>query len=333
MVTYQNFAPPSDVRDPDAYVLGRRGVRITADSLLQHLRRFNESYYEERERNLSRRLSGGGVFLHHGVGILAGLGVFLTALFVDYHIVKEFWTWALSNENGELQQALRDSVVFKSLQVVFATMAIHYVLTNIGTAGRGAFSVFIFLLTVMMITGVGLLWATNSLPPGAKLFGVDVHGSADNVNDTLRALGLPAPSAAPASPDAVISQEAIRTYQTVIWLGALSVLFLIVSSVGAMALETAIKGFTGLTGGAIYDDNSVARQSQTMRDELVRVRVERQRLQEDAIAFWRQKIAEFVASYTAGVLSQNFSTAHTQELIDKVNEAAAEAEARIGELT
>ncbi|HAH09653.1 MAG TPA: hypothetical protein DCL48_06090, partial [Alphaproteobacteria bacterium] len=176
-----NLSAP-EARDPEAYQLGRRGIRISADSLLQHLRRFTDGYYEEQDRILSRKLQGVGILTHHGFGILAGLGVFIAALVVDYFIVREFWTWALSNEMGELQQTLRDSVIFKSLQVVFATMAIHYMLSNIGKTGRSLYTVFIFLLTIMMIVGIGTMWATNTLPPGAKLFGVDIHGSADTVN-------------------------------------------------------------------------------------------------------------------------------------------------------
>jgi hypothetical protein len=329
MVIYQNFAGP-EIRDPEAYNLGRRGVRVSGDSLLQHLRRFSTAYYDEMEERLERKIGGSGVVTHHGVGILAGATIFITALIVDFFIVKEFWTWALSNENGDLQAALRDSVVFKSLQVVFATMAIHFMLTNIGSYGRAAYTIFICLLTIGMITGIGLLWATNSLPPGATLFGVDIHGSASAVNDTLRQLGLDAPSAP--SGNGIINGESIKTYQTVIWLGALSVLFLIVASVGALALEMAIRNFTGMTGGAMHDTNSVAVKSQSMRDDLARVRAERERLQEDAIAFWRQKISEFVASYTAGVLSQNFSTGQTQDLIDGVNDAAKDAENRLDEL-
>jgi hypothetical protein len=331
MVIYQNFAEP-EVRDPEAYRLGQRGVRVSGDSLLQHLRRFSAAYFDEMEEKLERKIGGTGVVTHHGVGMIAGAAIFIAALVVDFFIVKEFWTWALSNENGDLQNALRDSVVFKSLQVVFATMAIHFMLTNIGSFGRAAYTIFICVLTIGMITGIGLLWATNSLPPGATLFGVDIHGSANAVNDTLRQLGLDAPAAASGG-NGIITSEAIKTYQTVIWLGALSVLFLIVASVGALALEMAIRNFTGMTGGAMHDTNSVAVKSQSMRDELARVRAERDRLNEDAIAFWRQKISEFVASYTTGVLSQNFSTGQTQDLIDNVNEAAKNAENRLDELT
>lgn len=330
MVIYQNFAEP-EIRDPEAYRLGQRGVRVTGDSLLQHLRRFSVAYYEEMEEKLGRKISGIGVRSQHVVGILAGLSLFVTALVVDFYIVKEFWTWALSNENGDLQNALRDSVVFKSLQVVFATMAIHFMLTNIGAVGRGIYATFIALLAMAMITGVGLLWATNSLPPGATLFGVDIHGSASAVNDTLRQLGLDAPAVAP-NGDGVLTGESIKTYQSLIWLSALSVLFLIVASIGALSLEIAIRNFTGITGGAIHDTNSVAMKSQSLSDELARVQAERLRLEEDATEFRRQKISEFVASYTTGVLSQKFSTGQSQELIDGVNEAAKEAESRLGEL-
>lgn len=330
MVLYHNRAATTSVPDQEAYELGKKGFLVSAAYLVQYMRRHNEVSYEVREQQLNRKVSGFGVRLHHSIAILAGFTIFVMALFVDYHIVKEFWTWALSNEDGELQAVLRDSVVFKSLQVVFATMAIHFVLTNIGGPGRTLFAIFIFILTVGMITGVGLLWATNSLPPGAKLFGVDVHGSAESVSQTLESMGLKpvTPQTDGQAAGGVISADAIKTYQTVIWLGALSVLFLIVASVGAMALEGAIRGFTGLTGGAIYDTNrAVAARSHALRDDLDRVRVERTRV--NSSEFWRHKIADFVTSYTSGVLSQRFSTSRTQELLDSVTVAAKEAETEL----
>lgn len=330
MATYQNYAQP-EIRDPEAHSLGRRGIRVSADSMLQHLRRFSSAYYDEMQERLVRKTRGRGVVAHHGVGMFAGGLIFFMAMIVDFFIVKEFWTWALSNENGDLQNALRDSVVFKSLQVVFATMAIHFMLTNIGAYGRAMYTMFICLLTILMITGIGLLWATNSLPPGATLFGVDIHGSASAVNDTLRQLGLDAPAASSGG-GGVITGESIKTYQTVIWLGALSMLFLIVASVGALALEMAIRNFTGMTGGAMHDTNAVAMRSQSMRDELARIKVEHQRLRSNPENFWKQKIAEFVVSYTAGVLSQKIPTSPVQTLIDDVNAAAREAETRMDEL-
>jgi hypothetical protein len=118
----------------------------------------------------------------------------------------------------------------------------------------------------------------------------------------------------------------------VIWLGALSMLFLIVASVGALALEMAIRNFTGMTGGAMHDTNAVAMRSQSMRDELARIKVEHQRLRSNPENFWKQKIAEFVVSYTAGVLSQKIPTSPVQTLIDDVNAAAREAETRMDEL-
>jgi hypothetical protein len=332
MVLYHARSVTNAIADPIAYDLGRRGVKVSTPMLLQRLKEHNAIAYEAEEKNLHRRVRGVGAVSSNMLWIVSGLGVFLMALFVDYHIVREFWTWALSNENGELQQALRESVVFKSLQVVFATLAIHFVLTQIGTGGRAAYGVFIFLLTIGMITGVGLLWATNSLPPGAKIFGVDIHGSADSVQKTLDALGLkpvgPAPAQVTPDPNAIVSGESIKTYQSVIWLSALSVLFLIVASVGAMALDWAVQSFSSLMGGAIHESHiGAAGRSNTMRDRLARVRVERGWI--GAPEFWRHKIADFVTSYTSGVLSQRFTTARTQELLDAVTDAAQEAESRI----
>jgi len=53
----------------------------------------------------------------------------------------------------EVPPALATSVAFKSLQVLFATLAVHYLITHIGHGGRVAYSLFIFALTAIMVHG------------------------------------------------------------------------------------------------------------------------------------------------------------------------------------
>lgn len=77
---------------------------------------------------------------------------------------------------------LANTVAAKSMQVLFATLAVHYLVSNIGHGGRLAYSLVVFLITAVMVIGIGLLWANNSLPAGAKVVGLDVHQSAQQVD-------------------------------------------------------------------------------------------------------------------------------------------------------
>ncbi|NWH07619.1 MAG: hypothetical protein HXY22_03050, partial [Alphaproteobacteria bacterium] len=87
--------------------------------------------------------------------LIAGL-----ALFVDYHIIEaDVWTRALADEFGVVPDAMQTSVVFKSLQVVFATLAIHFMLKITGTVGRYALVVIVFILSTVMVAGLGVIVA------------------------------------------------------------------------------------------------------------------------------------------------------------------------------
>lgn len=316
------------VADEKAYGWGKRGVSVTTTLLRNRLREHNGTELRHRAETLHRRIHGRGASTHHISAIVLGLSVFVIALFVDYNIIHEFWTRALANEFMEVPPALATSVTFKSLQVLFATLAVHYLISHIGHGGRVAYSLFIFVLTALMVMGIGLLWANNSLPAGAKVFGFDVNESAQHVDTFMKSLGIQPPHA----PRVPAEVRALKHYEIVIWLFSLGVIFLVVASIGAMSLHTAMRGFTGITGGALYDTHRDARHGNAMRDNLRRAELDRAHHDTDQEAFFRRKIGDFLSSYTEGVIDGHFSAGRTDHLINKATEAAEDVEANIGDL-
>lgn len=303
-----------------AYNWGQRGVEVTTTLLKNWLGAHTENSLLLRYENLKRRVSGPGATLQHSLGVFLGFGVFMTALFVDYNIIHEFWTRALSNEFGEVPPAMATTVAAKSLQVVFATLAVHYLITHIGHGGRIVYSLFIFAVTAFMIMGIGLLWANNSLPEGAKVFGYDVNTSAQQVDGFLKGLGVKPPRAA-AMPAEV---KLLKKYEIFIWLFSLGAIFLVVASIGAMALHSAMRGFTGITGGALYDNHSEAVRGNRVRDDLRQAQLDLQHLRADAEDFKQAKLAEFVTHYTEGVVAGRYGSSRRGYLLRKANDAADE---------
>lgn len=158
------------------------------------------------------------------------------AVLVDYMIVSEFWTRALANEFLELPGTLASSVAFKSMQVLFATIAAHILFENMGRFGRGLFVRLVFVLALVMLLGVGFLLATMSLPNGMAATGSG--GVGDSLSAAMSGLGIAAPVAADAS--AVSSEmDAVREWQPVLWLGSLGLVFLVVTGVAALCIHFA----------------------------------------------------------------------------------------------
>ncbi len=309
-----------------AYAWGRKGVEVEPPLLRNWLGWHTENSLQLRVDNLKRRVYGSGAFFHHGSGIVLGLFVFIAALFVDYNIIHEFWTRALSNEFGEVPAGLANTVAAKSMQVLFGTLAIHYLITNIGHGGRIAYSLLIFAITAVMIMGIGLLWANNSLPPGSQVFGFDVNQSAQSVNEFMKGLGVKPPRAA--SVPAEI--KALKKYELLIWLFSLGVIFLVVASIGAMALHSAMRGFTGMTGGALYDTHKEARHGNRIRDDLKQAELDLKLYQRDESAFARAKLSEFVSVYTEGVVTGGYRNGRRTRLLAKANAAAQEVAQELG---
>ena len=306
-----------------SYVWGKRGVEVSTPLLQNWLNGHTLQNILHRQQVLQRHLSMRGAGGQHLIAVILGLGVFITALFVDYNIIHEFWTRVLSNEFGEVPPSLANSVAAKSLQVLFATLAVHYLITNIGFGGRAAYSIFIFAITAIMIVGIGMLWADRSLPAGSQVFGFDANQSAQQMNEFMKSLGVKPPRAA-AIPAEV---KALKKYEVLIWLFSLGVIFLVVASIGAMALHTAMRGFAAMTGGATYDHHREVQHARGLRAELQRTQVDLNYINQ--ADFFQSKIAEFVTFYTDGVIAGRFSRARQRYLLHKANEAAAEVDTDI----
>ncbi len=205
-----------------------------------------------RQKDPLRMVSFGLVFL-------TGLAVTTMAIFVDYTILEEIWSRNFANEFFEVPESLRASVTFKSLQVVFAVLALHYFVSGIGKWGRGAFIGLLSLMVLTMLIGIGFLNASESLPIGSTIFGVDLTGEVLSAEDELASLGLESDAGADAAYADEYAGEGVvpfgltpETYEstkTVLFFMSFGLIFFFVSSVGALSLHYAMHAFVSFTGG------------------------------------------------------------------------------------
>ena len=191
--------------------------------------------------------------------IAAGLAlaILLLAMFVDYHIIREVWTRALANEFMVVPPALQSSVVFKSLQVVFAVLIVHFMLKISGVYGRNAMIVASFILALVMIGGLGYLVAYNNMAGATsaqqeqrsneatgngaidQLFDNDNQAKAQPVAQVTQA-----PVAQASATDGVslglpkLSQTSLADADSWFWLAFASVIFFIVTTVAALYMQT-----------------------------------------------------------------------------------------------
>jgi len=245
-----------------AHRMGKSGTPVTAKFLrtqadlyrayLKSARRQVEIKVAElkaRQKDPMRMVSFGLVFL-------AGLAVVTMAIFVDYTILEEIWSRNFANEFFEVPDALRSSVTFKSLQVVFAVLALHYFISHIGKVGRGIYIAVLAAMVLTMLVGIGFLNTSTSLPIGSTLFGVELTGETLNAQDELAALGLetdqPTDTAATqdvAPPPFGLTEQGYETAKTVLFFASFGLIFFFVSSVGALSLHYSLEAFTSFTGG------------------------------------------------------------------------------------
>jgi hypothetical protein len=228
-----------------------------------------------RKSELERQSREWRAWVGHVLAIIIGFGILALALRVDYSIIHEFWTRSLANEFGEVPRSLASSVFFKSAQVIFATLAFHLFIETIGPVGRKVFIVFIFTLTFAMLLGIGVIIANRWLPAGSQLFGIDLSQAVESSQDMLASIGLGAPAAEAVAGTVApgpITEGDVRTAQTLIWFGSLSLIFIIVTGVGALCMRFGIHGFQGIFGDITFDSRHRGAARLSFRaDELVRV--------------------------------------------------------------
>jgi len=189
----------------------------------------------------------------YALAALLALSILLVALFVDYHIIREVWTRALANEFMVVPPALQSSVVFKSLQVIFAVLIVHFMLKITGAYGRNTMVIAAFVLAVVMIGGLGYLVAYNNMAGGTSTTLEQHQGQPTNSIDSLFAspggmqnasLTRPAVQTASAT-DGVslglpkLSQSSLADADSWFWLAFASVVFFIVTVVAALYMQIA----------------------------------------------------------------------------------------------
>ena len=179
------------------------------------------------------------------------LGIAALAMFVDYHIIREVWTRALANEFMEVPPALQSSVIFKSLQVIFAVLIVHVFLRITGVYGRNVMITAAFVLALVMVGGLGYLVAYNNMA-GATSATLDRprdDGASASGSNSIDALfSRPAETApaavTPASSDGVslglpkLSTTSLANADSWFWLAFASVIFFIVTTVAALYMLT-----------------------------------------------------------------------------------------------
>lgn len=174
---------------------------------------------------------------------LASVAIVVAALSVDYSILKEFWHQAMMNEYMMVPPELQHSVGLKALQVLFATIGIHLVLRHMPDWVVTTFTALIFVMTVGMMISIGFLYAHKTLPVDNQ---ATLSGENTEESGLLGALGEAGVDLSGGNGDEeqssvvadaftnFFSAEDLAFIDAVGWLVALTMVFLVVASIGAL---------------------------------------------------------------------------------------------------
>lgn len=194
--------------------------------------------------------------LYIAAAVLAVLVMGL-AMFVDYQIIRgDVWTRALSNEFMVVPASLQNSVIFKSLQVIFAVLIIHFFLKMTGAYGRNAMIGVAFVLALVMIGGLGYLVAYNNMAGATSATletprddGASGAGGTNSIDALFSKPTEPPHGGATLMPansaDGVslglpkLSTTSLANADSWFWLAFASVIFFIVTTVAALYMLTA----------------------------------------------------------------------------------------------
>ena len=195
----------------------------------------------------------------YGVAVVLALAIALLAMFVDYQIIRgDVWTRALSNEFMVVPASLQSSVIFKSMQVLFAVLIVHFMLKITGVYGRNALITTGFIFSIVMIGCLGYLVAYNNMAgaTSATLEQRDNAATQGQTNSIDRLFATPASdtqaapqgahlteaSAAPTAeyslPLPKLSLTSLANADSWFWLAFASVIFFIVTTVAALYMQT-----------------------------------------------------------------------------------------------
>lgn len=208
----------------------------------------DEDYVIARNMEKSRQIA------HYKWLYIAAIGFTLLiatlAMFVDYQIIRgDVWTRALSNEFMVVPAALQSTVMFKSLQVVFAVLIIHFMLKITGVYGRNTMVVAAFVLALVMIGGLGYLVAYNNMTGGTSttLEHQQTDTSGGNAIDRLFQTNVPVSAQSPLQNASAkseyslglpkLSQNSLADADSWFWFAFASVIFFIVTIVAALYIQ------------------------------------------------------------------------------------------------
>ncbi len=192
------------------------------------------------------------------VAIGLALAIALLAMFVDYQIIRgDVWTRALSNEFMVVPASLQSSVVFKSMQVIFAVLIVHFMLKITGVYGRNTLISAAFVLALVMIGCLGYLVAYNNMAGATSATQEQQIESAapqSNSIDQLFASMNSAAGEARVQPATHVTQAgmtegvslglpklsrtSLADADSWFWLAFASVIFFIVTTVAALYMQT-----------------------------------------------------------------------------------------------
>jgi hypothetical protein len=130
---------------------------------------------------------------------------------------------------------------------------------------------------------------------------------------------------------------ALKKYEVAVWLVSLGLIFLVVSSIGAISLHSALQAFSAETGGAVYDNNREAMGGRRLQAEYASLHAEAPGGRFAAngansgnaggVPVARSveaRVNEFVSSYTAGVIDARLPSRRSEYLLDAVTKASEE---------
>jgi hypothetical protein len=220
----------------------------------------------ERERTdtdiISRNMEKSRQVAHYKplytAAIVLAVAIALLAMFVDYQIIRgDVWTRALSNEFMVVPASLQSSVVFKSLQVLFAVLIVHFMLKITGVYGRNALISTAFVFALVMIGCLGYLVAYNNMAGATSATQEQrIDSTTSNTNSIDQLFSNTSADSAPTVQPAVhttqagvsegfslglpkLSQASLADADSWFWLAFASVIFFIVTTVAALYMQTA----------------------------------------------------------------------------------------------
>ena len=191
---------------------------------------------------------------------LAAIAIIAFGMFVDFQIIKgDIWTRALANEFMVVPASLQGTLLFKSLQVVFAVLIIHFMLKITGVYGRNAMITAAFICALVMIGGLGYLVAYNNMTGGTsttlehaqqqdngqkgnsidQLFATTNKPSSEDASGHVIPASMTEAKSDEFSPSIPKpSERFLANADSWFWLAFASVIFFIVTTVAALFMQT-----------------------------------------------------------------------------------------------